>query len=142
MKRNPAATLQRMQQLAETLIRYPHLPLKTTINLGGDEATHLDFEDIHAHFMDKVLLAGKYHPDDLQELIAEADSFAIRYFQESGISPLSIRRATELSLPMTRSVYEDDRLITPILNQVTAQKLFGMIEEHPVSAPSPYEYDA
>lgn len=142
LKRNPAVTLQLMQQLAVTLIQYPHLPLKTTINLGGDEATHLDFEDIHAHFMGKVLLARKYHPDDLQGLIAEADSFATRYFQESGIAPLSIRRVTELSLPMTRSVYEDDRLSTPILNQVTAQKLFGMIEERLVSAPSPDEYDA
>ncbi len=129
MQNNPEQTRTLMAKLAEELLAYPNLPVKMTVNLGGDEATQLDLADVLSTFRQKINAGYKYHPDEFDTQVYQAQAVVTQFLK--GLSaPLDhlcsmneSGKLTDFSTSLSGDLYHDPQSLRPILNTITAYRL-------------------
>lgn len=129
MQNDPERTRALMAELAQELLAYPNLPVKMTVNLGGDEATQLDLADILSTFRQKISAGYKYHPDQFEAQIHKAQTI-VSQFMKGLSAPLEhlcamnqSGKLTDFSTSLSGDLYHDPQSLRPILNTITAFRL-------------------
>lgn len=129
MQHDPEATKTAMAELANELLSYPNLPVKMTVNLGGDVATQLDLADVLATFRQKIAAGYKYHSEEFEAQIHQAQAVVSQFL--TGLSaPLEqlcdmnqSGKLTDFSTSIAGDIYHDPQSLRPILNTITAYRL-------------------
>lgn len=142
VRRNPEHARVLMYSLTESLRKFPHLPLKHTINLGEEEPTMLSFEHMSQLHAGKVEIAKQYQAAMIEQRVAEAMSLARDFFTQIGMSDRILGQSVEATVTMPSSFAMDPRQFTPVFNLVTAARLEHMATQIPQANTSTYSLDA
>ncbi len=142
---NPARAVELMNRLATYLEQFPHLPVKTTVNLGRRKPTPINLEDIVANFEDKIRMESQYYPEGSPEVVEYARDVVEDFTRNAGLplDTIAQMNATgklhSFDVTISRDDYTDPHRKVPIYNTITAHRLRATA--HVIQSPSGNDLD-